>query len=89
MSPAGIFSIMMLLVVGILIGRGVDARWLIAAGLLIMAAGSYWMSLMNLYISPGTGRLAAGRVDRGIPEVANFHRLKQSTRIVTENPAVP
>jgi DHA2 family multidrug resistance protein len=51
-SPAGIFSIMMLLVVGTLLGRGVDARWLVAGGLLVMAAGCYWMSLMNLYISP-------------------------------------
>ena len=41
-----------LIVVGTLIGRGVDARWLIAVGLLIMAAGNYWMALMNLYISP-------------------------------------
>ena len=52
-SPSGIFSIMGLMVVGALIGRGVDARWLIAGGLLIMAAGNYWMALMNLYISPG------------------------------------
>jgi DHA2 family multidrug resistance protein len=51
-SPAGIGAILMLLVVGTLLGRGVDARWLIAAGLLVMAAGCYWMSLMNLYISP-------------------------------------
>jgi DHA2 family multidrug resistance protein len=51
-SPSGLFSIMGLIVVGALIGRGVDARWLIAAGLLIMAAGNYWMALMNLYISP-------------------------------------
>jgi MFS transporter, DHA2 family, multidrug resistance protein len=51
-SPSGIFSIMGLIVVGALIGRGVDARWLIAGGLLIMAAGNYWMALMNLYISP-------------------------------------
>ena len=42
----------MLLVVGALLGRGVDARWLIAAGLLVMAAGCYWMALMNLDISP-------------------------------------
>ena len=52
-SPSGIFSIMVLMVVGTLIGRGIDARWLIAGGLLIMAAGNYWMALMNLYISPG------------------------------------
>jgi DHA2 family multidrug resistance protein len=51
-SPAGIFSIMMLVVVGRLIGWGVDARWLVAFGLVVMAAGCYWMALMNLYISP-------------------------------------
>jgi DHA2 family multidrug resistance protein len=52
LSPAGFFSVMMLLVVGVLLRRGVDARLLIATGLLIMAAGNYWMALMNLYISP-------------------------------------
>jgi DHA2 family multidrug resistance protein len=51
-SPSGVFSILMLVFVGALLGRGVDARWLIAAGLLIMAAGNYWMAMMNLYISP-------------------------------------
>jgi DHA2 family multidrug resistance protein len=53
MSPSGVFSIMMMVVVGILMTRGMDARWLIAAGLLVMAAGNYWMARMNLYISPG------------------------------------
>jgi len=51
-SPAGIFSIMMLFIGGILLGRGVDARWLVAFGLVVMAGGCYWMALMNLYISP-------------------------------------
>jgi DHA2 family multidrug resistance protein len=51
-SPAGIFSILAMLIVGILLGRGFDARWLIAGGLLVMAAGCYWMALMNLSISP-------------------------------------
>jgi DHA2 family multidrug resistance protein len=51
-SPAGIFSIMILLVAGTLIGRGIDVRWLIGVGLALMAAGCYWMSVMNLYISP-------------------------------------
>jgi DHA2 family multidrug resistance protein len=51
-SPSGVFSILGLIVVGALIGRGVDARWLIAGGLLIMAGGNYWMALLNLYISP-------------------------------------
>jgi MFS transporter, DHA2 family, multidrug resistance protein len=50
--PAGVFSAVTLLVVGLLLGRGIDARWLLASGLLIMAGGNYWMVLMNLYISP-------------------------------------
>jgi MFS transporter, DHA2 family, multidrug resistance protein len=52
MSPAGFFSIVMMIVVGALLGKGTDARWLIATGLVIVAAGSYWMALMNLQISP-------------------------------------
>jgi DHA2 family multidrug resistance protein len=51
-SPSGIGAVLVLLVVGRLLGRGLDARWLIAGGLLVMAAGCYWMALMNLYISP-------------------------------------
>jgi DHA2 family multidrug resistance protein len=51
-SPAGFFSILTMLVLGVLLGRGTDARWLIAGGLLVMAAGCYWMARMNLYISP-------------------------------------
>src|SRR5271156_5147580 len=51
-SPSGVFSVMGLFVVGALIGRGVDARWLIALGLLIMGCGNCWMAYMNLYISP-------------------------------------
>jgi DHA2 family multidrug resistance protein len=52
LSPAGFFSIIMLIIVGALLGRGVDARWLIVPGLIVMAAGAYWMALMNLQISP-------------------------------------
>jgi DHA2 family multidrug resistance protein len=50
--PAGIFSALTLVAVSRLIGWGIGARWLIALGLLIMAAGNYWMALMNLDISP-------------------------------------
>ncbi|HEX3725535.1 MAG TPA: MFS transporter, partial [Pirellulales bacterium] len=39
-------------IVGALLGRGVDARWLIAAGLAILAGGCYWTSLLNLQIAP-------------------------------------
>jgi MFS transporter, DHA2 family, multidrug resistance protein len=52
MSPAGLFALMAMPIVGRLLGRGKDARWLIAAGLLIMTAGNYWMSQLNLDISP-------------------------------------
>jgi DHA2 family multidrug resistance protein len=53
LSPAGFFAVVAMPFVGRLLGRGTDARWLIAAGLLTMAAGNYWMSQMNLDISPG------------------------------------
>jgi DHA2 family multidrug resistance protein len=52
LSPAGLFAIAMLFVVGTLLSRGVDARYLMAAGLLTMAAGNYWMSRLTLSISP-------------------------------------
>jgi DHA2 family multidrug resistance protein len=51
-SPSGVGSILMMLVVGTLLSRGTDARWLIAVGLVVTAAGCYWMAQMNLYISP-------------------------------------
>ncbi len=53
MSPSGIFAVLAMPIVGRLLGLRTDARWLIAAGLLIMTAGNYWMSQLNLDISPG------------------------------------
>jgi MFS transporter, DHA2 family, multidrug resistance protein len=52
LSPAGVFAIAMLFIVGMLLTRGVDARYLMAAGLLMLAMGNYWMSLLNLNIGP-------------------------------------
>jgi MFS transporter, DHA2 family, multidrug resistance protein len=52
LSPAGFFAIMSLLCVGICLGRGVDCRYLMVAGLILLGAGNYWMSRMNLDISP-------------------------------------
>jgi DHA2 family multidrug resistance protein len=52
MSPGGILSVITLPIVGYLLGRQFDARWMIAIGLGILGLGSYWMSLMNLQISP-------------------------------------
>ena len=53
MSPSGIFAIAMLPIIGFLLGKQVDARWLILVGLLLVSGGCYWMSTMNLEISPG------------------------------------
>jgi DHA2 family multidrug resistance protein len=53
MSPSGIFAVIAMPIVGRLIGLRMDARWLIGAGLLVMTAGNYWMSQLNLDISPG------------------------------------
>ena len=39
MSPSGVSSLAAMVLVGVLLGRQVDARWLIAAGLVVMAAG--------------------------------------------------
>jgi DHA2 family multidrug resistance protein len=53
MSPSGIFAVIAMPIVGRLIGLKIDARWLIATGLLLMTVGNYWMSQLNLDISPG------------------------------------
>jgi MFS transporter, DHA2 family, multidrug resistance protein len=52
MSPSGVASVVMLMVAGTLLGKGVDARWLILVGLLVMAGSLYWMTQMNLEIGP-------------------------------------
>src|SRR5262249_39155861 len=35
-----------------LLGRGTDARWLAATGLVFVAASNYWTSQLNLQVSP-------------------------------------
>jgi DHA2 family multidrug resistance protein len=52
LSPSGIFAIIVLVIVGRLLVRGVDARYLIGAGLFILGVGAFWMSRLNLEISP-------------------------------------
>jgi MFS transporter, DHA2 family, multidrug resistance protein len=52
LSPAGIFAVATMFIVGALLTRGVDARYLIAAGLLTMAVGNFWMSRLNLGVGP-------------------------------------
>jgi DHA2 family multidrug resistance protein len=50
MSPAGVSSMAAMVAVGVLIGRGIDARWMVAVGLIIMAAANYARAKMNLEI---------------------------------------
>jgi DHA2 family multidrug resistance protein len=52
LSPAGLFAVLLLPVVAMLLGKGMDARWLVMVGLALMAAGNYWLSQMNLDIGP-------------------------------------
>ncbi len=52
LSPAGIFAIGVLIIVGRLLSRGVDARYPMACGLVTVGIGSFWMSRLNLEIGP-------------------------------------
>ncbi|HSQ56239.1 MAG TPA: DHA2 family efflux MFS transporter permease subunit [Gemmata sp.] len=52
LSPAGGVALILLPIVAFLLGRGIDARWLVISGLALMAAGNFWLSRMNLDISP-------------------------------------
>ncbi len=44
--------------------RGLDSRYLMAAGLLLMAAGNCWMAIFEFEHQPLASRLAAGGDDR-------------------------
>ncbi len=52
LSPGGISSITMLLIVSVCLRKGVDARYLIAMGLIVLAASNYWMAHLNLSVGP-------------------------------------
>ena len=52
LSPAGVFAVMGLVFAGVLMSRGVDARYFMAAGLITMGIGNYWTSQLTLEISP-------------------------------------
>ena len=57
LSPSGVSSIAMMVIVGILLGRGFDARWLIAAGLVIVAVEQLLDGLHESADQPLAGRL--------------------------------
>jgi DHA2 family multidrug resistance protein len=52
LSPAGVFAILMLVISGALLSRGLDARYLMAAGMLLLSAGNLWLGRLDLDVSP-------------------------------------
>ncbi|HEX5470899.1 MAG TPA: DHA2 family efflux MFS transporter permease subunit, partial [Lacipirellulaceae bacterium] len=52
MSPAGFVTMLEMPIIGYLLGRGVDARFLIMAGLAIVGTAALWMSSLNLVVDP-------------------------------------
>ncbi|MEN6452178.1 MAG: DHA2 family efflux MFS transporter permease subunit [Thermoguttaceae bacterium] len=52
MSPGGIAVMAVMPVTGYLLGRQVDARWLVFFGMLAVGTASYWAGLLNLQVSP-------------------------------------
>jgi DHA2 family multidrug resistance protein len=51
-SPGGFSSILVMVIAGILMSRGVDTRWLIGTGLVIIAISNFWMARLNILIGP-------------------------------------
>ena len=52
LSPAAIFTMAAMPVVGFLLGKGVDARYLIPFGLALLVGGSYWTAHLSFAASP-------------------------------------
>jgi DHA2 family multidrug resistance protein len=52
LSPAGIFSMITMILSAMILRLRVDARWLIGIGGAIMALGSYWLVTLNLQAGP-------------------------------------
>ena len=52
LSPAGLFSMITMIMSAMILRLRVDARWLIGMGGAIMALGSYWLVTLNLQAGP-------------------------------------
>jgi DHA2 family multidrug resistance protein len=53
LSPAGFVTMLEMPVIGIMLSRGFDARWMIAFGLFTSGVAALWMSGLNLGVSSG------------------------------------
>jgi len=51
MSPAGLFTILEVPIVGYVLTKGFDPRKLIVAGMLVIAGGVFWMASLNLGVA--------------------------------------
>jgi MFS transporter, DHA2 family, multidrug resistance protein len=52
LSPAGFATMLLMPLVGMMLAWKVDSRWLIIAGLIVVSGASFWMSTLNLQVSP-------------------------------------
>ena len=52
LSPAGIAAVAMLVVSGTLLQRGVDARYLMGTGIVVLGIGNFWLGHLNLDVGP-------------------------------------
>jgi MFS transporter len=52
LSPSGVAAVTVLVVVGTLLSRGVDARYFMVAGVITMGLGNFWTSRPTLDVGP-------------------------------------
>ncbi len=52
LSPAGVVTMLEMPVIGIMLSKGVDARWMIVAGLTTVGCSALWMTTMNIQVAP-------------------------------------
>jgi DHA2 family multidrug resistance protein len=52
LSPSAVATMIMMPVVGFLLGRKIDARYIVPVGLLCVAGACYWQAKLDLYTSP-------------------------------------
>ena len=53
LSPAGFVTMLEMPIIGILLAKRLDARWLIMTGMATVAFATFWMGQLNLMVAPG------------------------------------
>ncbi|MGC8640617.1 MAG: DHA2 family efflux MFS transporter permease subunit [Isosphaeraceae bacterium] len=53
LSPAGFVTMLEMPIIGFLLSKRLDARWLMMVGMATVAFASFWMAGLNLMVSPG------------------------------------